>query len=158
MSPTAARKAARTNERGTSRTAYLIGRLDRALRRRITEAVAPHGLTVQQYTALSVLHSRGRLSNAQLARRSFMTPQAASELVRAMEDKGWVEREPDPVHGRILHIRLSSQGRELLRHGDAAVDRLEDQMLSELSHQQRAELHAHLSACVKALGAVYIES
>jgi hypothetical protein len=46
---------------------YVIGRLDRALRREISALVAPHGLSVAKYTALSVLRDRPGLSNAQLA-------------------------------------------------------------------------------------------
>ena len=43
------------------RIAYSVGRLDRALRRRMGAVTARHGLTVAQYTALSVLEARGRL-------------------------------------------------------------------------------------------------
>ena len=87
-------------------TAYLIGRLDRALRRHLAEAVRPFGLTVPQYTALAVLRSRGELSNARLAERSFMTPQAANEMVKLMESRQWLSRQPDPTHGRIVLILL----------------------------------------------------
>ncbi|MCQ9371865.1 MarR family transcriptional regulator, partial [Corynebacterium sp. 35RC1] len=76
---------------------YLIGRTDRIVKRRLGEALAPHGLTVPQFTALSVLHARGSLSNAQLAERSFMSPQSANEVVKAMEARGWVTRTPDPT-------------------------------------------------------------
>ena len=49
----------------------------------------PYGLTTLQYTTLSVLGRQGRpLSNAQLARRAYMTPQAMSEVIEALESKG----------------------------------------------------------------------
>ena len=40
------------------RIGYVIGRLDRALRREIGALVAPFGLTVSKYTALSILRDR----------------------------------------------------------------------------------------------------
>ena len=48
----------------------------------------PYGLTTLQYTTLSVLGRRGELSNAQLARRAYMTPQSMSEVIDALEKKG----------------------------------------------------------------------
>jgi hypothetical protein len=42
---------------------YLVGRLDRALRPLIEEAVKPHGLTVPRYTTLSVLQRQNGLSS-----------------------------------------------------------------------------------------------
>ena len=47
---------------------YLVGRIDRVVRRSIDEVVRAHGLSVNQYTTLSVLDHRSGLSNAQLAR------------------------------------------------------------------------------------------
>jgi len=58
------------------RLSYAIARLDRVLRRRLTAAVEPTGLTLPAYTALSVLRAQDGLSNAQLARRSLVTPQS----------------------------------------------------------------------------------
>ncbi len=76
-----------------TRLSYLIGQLDRAVSRRLSETLARHGLTRPQYTALSVLRARGRSSNAQIAERSFITPQAANEVVKTMETNGWVMRD-----------------------------------------------------------------
>ena len=47
-----------------------------------------YGLTTLQYTTLSVLGAAGELSNAQLARRSYMTPQSMSEVIEALEGPG----------------------------------------------------------------------
>ncbi len=136
-----------------SRISYLVGRLDRALRRHIADAVGPFGLTTQQYTALSVLHAKGRLSNARLAQRSFISPQAANEMVKTLEAKGLVCREHNPAHGRIIWIRLTEEGEKLLAQCDEAVDRLEAIMLQELSDEQRTQLARALAACARALGA-----
>ena len=54
----------------------------------INERVGPHGLTTAQYTTLSILERGGELSNAQLARRAYMTPQSMSEMLEALEAKG----------------------------------------------------------------------
>jgi DNA-binding MarR family transcriptional regulator len=94
--------------------AYMVGRLERALRRQFRQVLEPMGLTLGQYTALSVFCSSGRLSNAKLAERTMVSPQAANELIKGMEKSGWIVRKPDPNHGRIINISLTREGKQLL--------------------------------------------
>ena len=93
-----------------ARVSYVIARLDRAIRREIAEMAAPHGLTATQFTALSVLRTGKGLSNAQLARRSYVTPQSMIEMLGTLENKGLVQRAPAPDHGRIMHVELTGEG------------------------------------------------
>jgi len=134
-----------------SRIAYRVGRLDRALRQRLGEVTGRFGLTVAQYTMLSALAARGSLSNAQLARRSFVTPQAMNEIVAAMVRKGMVTRAPDSQHGRIVRISLTRAGERTLRECDAVARRVEAQMLAGLTRTHRALLLELLDKCVVAL-------
>ncbi|MCM5704405.1 MarR family winged helix-turn-helix transcriptional regulator [Larsenimonas salina] len=140
-----------------TRVAYLIGRLDRALRRHISEAVQPLGVTMQQYTALSVLARRSPLSNAKLAEKSLVSPQAANEMVKSMESKGLVERRPDPNHGRLIQISMTDKGQRVLGACDSAVIALEECMLEDMSTDQRTAFQRQLKASLKALGAGLIE-
>jgi DNA-binding MarR family transcriptional regulator len=135
------------------RLSYLIGRLERALRRQLDEGVRPHGLTTQQYTALSVLRARSGLSNAQLARRSLMTPQSMSEVIGTLGSKGFVRREADPTHGRIIRTELTPTGAAALAACDKVVDQIEEQVLRELTARDRERLLGHLRRCVHAAGA-----
>lgn len=131
--------------------AYLVGRLDHVLNQRLRDSLAPSGLTVPQYTALSVFRAHGSLSNAQLATRTMISPQSANEMVKQMEGKGWIERKPDPTHGRIIQISLTASGEEVLRDCDARVAEVENIMVAELGGEERAQLHAQLRAAVRAL-------
>ena len=137
---------------------YLIGRLERLLRRRLGEVLAPKGLTVQQYTALAMLGNRKQLSNAQLAERSFVTPQTANEMVKGMEARGWIERSADPHHGRIILLQLTSEGQAVLTEGLSAAAKLEQTMLARLPQTERDQLLAHLKICAQTVGAMIVES
>jgi DNA-binding MarR family transcriptional regulator len=138
---------------GARRIAYSVGRLDRALRLRMGKVTARHGLTVAQYTALSVLSARGRQSNAQLARRSLVSPQAMNEIIEAMAAKRMVLRRPDPLHGRIVQIGLTAKGEAVLAKCDEAVQQLEGEMLAALNETQRKQLRGLLRSCIVALEA-----
>jgi DNA-binding MarR family transcriptional regulator len=132
---------------------YVMGRLDLALRRNLSEGLAAVGVTLPQYTALSVLRDRGALSNAQLARRVLITPQSTIKVIAALEAKGLITRVPDPDHGRILRTLLTPNGQDVLDACDRVAAQVEGKMLEELSPEERETLHAGLKSCVRSLGA-----
>jgi DNA-binding MarR family transcriptional regulator len=139
------------------RLSYVIARLERALRAAINDRVKPYGLTTLQYTTLSLLGARGELSNAQLARRSYMTPQAMSEVIEALEGKGLIRRDTHPNHRRIYPAALTAKGRKVLSECDRAVDDLEEQVLRDLSPAERAGLADGLMTAVRSLHAGFPE-
>src|SRR5207248_10469810 len=115
--------------------------------------LASVGVTLPQYTALSVLRARGALSNAQLARRVLITPQSTIKVIAALEKKGMISRVPDPEHGRILRTLLTPNGQDVLEACDRVAQQVESRMLDELSPDQRESLRASLKTCVRNLGA-----
>lgn len=135
------------------RISYVVARLERAVRQGINELVKPYGLTTLQYTTLSVLGGRGELSNAQLARRAYMTPQSMSEVIEALEQKGLIERSPSPNHRRVMHAALTAKGRTVLRECDAVVDEFEARMLAGLTARQTKSLRCGLIEAVHSLRA-----
>jgi DNA-binding MarR family transcriptional regulator len=143
-----------SSEATEPRISYAVARLERAIRAGIAERVRPHGLTTLQYTTLSVLHRHGTpLSNAQLARRAYMTPQSMSEVIDALESKGLIQRNPHPNHGRLLPVTLTAKGRRELAACDRAVDEMEDVMLAELSERERGAFLEMVKSAVRSLGA-----
>jgi DNA-binding MarR family transcriptional regulator len=136
------------------RISYVIARLESAVRAQISERLKPHGLTTLQYTTLSVLGSRGQpLSNAQLARRAYMTPQAMIEVLKVLEHKGLIRRDPHPNHRRVYPASLTDEGRRVLATCDALVEQMEEEMLAGLDPAQREQLAKWLKGCVRALHA-----
>jgi DNA-binding MarR family transcriptional regulator len=131
--------------------AYIIGRLERGLYRQIRTAISPLGVTVSQYTALSVFNARGNMSNAQLADRTMVSPQAANELIKSMEYQGWIQREPDKTHKRIIQISLTETGKELLVQCDEVISVMEERMMEELSEEERALLKRQLRGMMRLL-------
>jgi DNA-binding MarR family transcriptional regulator len=130
---------------------YLVGRIDRVVRRHINDAVKARGLSVNQYTTLSVLDRRSGLSNAQLARRALVSPQSMNEVLLTLERRGLVRRRAHPEHGRILQTRLTAKGRRLLAACDLEVRQVEARMIGDLSPAEQAALRHGLLSGVRAL-------
>jgi DNA-binding MarR family transcriptional regulator len=132
---------------------YVVARLDRAIRREIEQRTKEHGLTLPQYTALSILRRQAGLSNAQLARRSYVRPQSMNQVIVQLERSGLIEREPDANHRRVLRTSLTAEGKKVLAACDRDVAEMEAVMLADLSATDRDQLMHSLIACVHQLGA-----
>jgi DNA-binding MarR family transcriptional regulator len=126
---------------------YLIKQVELASRAHLDDIFRPIGMTALQYTALTVLERHPDLSSAQLARNSFVTAQTMADMVRALEDRGLVERHRDPADRRRLVLALTADGRALLRRYRGAVAELEKRMLAGLTAGEAAELRHGLNAC-----------
>jgi DNA-binding MarR family transcriptional regulator len=134
-----------------ARPGYLIKRAQLVLHEAMVSALAPHGLTVSQYAALTALAEEPGLSNADLARRAFVTPQSMNVVLRELEDRGLLSRRPHPRHRKVLQAELTAGGRDLLDAAGLAVDGVESRMLAGLSSQARSGLADALTACIDAL-------
>jgi DNA-binding MarR family transcriptional regulator len=129
----------------TPRLSYLVFRLERRIRARLDQALAQHGVTTTEYMVLSELRLRDGASSAQLARAAFVTPQAMNLVIRGLERRGLIRREPDPHGGRVLSSTLSRTGKSVLRRCDRALDEIEDVMLAEVDEEDRKVLADRLA-------------
>lgn len=120
-----------------TRTSYLIGRTDRVLSAALDRELADLGLALNEVTALSVLAERPALSNADLARRSLVTPQAMHKVVRSLESAGLIERVSSPNGGRSLRTTISARGLEALAHADERIALAEAELLAPLDDDER---------------------
>jgi DNA-binding MarR family transcriptional regulator len=79
----------------------------------VNDAVSQHGVSTAQIGVLRQLANELGLSGAELARRLLITPQGVQLAIKALEQRGLVERRPDPQHARILKAYLTHQGRDV---------------------------------------------
>jgi DNA-binding MarR family transcriptional regulator len=145
------RTAARGARPRGARITYLVKQLELAIRADMDVMAREYGLTALQYTALTVLRRHPGMSGAQLARRSFVSAQAGSEMIAVLVRKRLITREPDPTNRRILRIRLTAEGEQTVDSCEAWMDRLEKQMLSGLSGTEAQALRSALDTCIQAL-------
>lgn len=117
------------NENQSPKLSYMIARVDRIISKLLTEQLKQLNITLPQYTALSVLASRGSLSNAKLAERSFIKPQSANKILQDLLSFGWIEKHSDPTHGRRILIQLTASGQSKIAECNFIVEQLEQNML-----------------------------
>jgi DNA-binding MarR family transcriptional regulator len=92
-----------------------------ALRTHLDGALQEIGLTTPQYAVLTFLEVEPGASNAELARRAFVTPQTMQAILVALERTGFISRTPHPEHGRVQTTELTSRGRGVLKEASEIV-------------------------------------
>lgn len=115
---------------------YTVGRLDRAVRRRLADVLERFDLSIPEFTTLSVLARRPGLSNAQLARRALIRPQSMNQVLGSLERQRLVERTPDPDHARILRATLTGRGRAVLDEAERATRMMEEAAAAGISEDE----------------------
>jgi DNA-binding MarR family transcriptional regulator len=130
---------------------YLIKRAQMVLHDAMADALGSHQLTVTQFAVLTALDEEPGLSNADLARRAFVTPQSMHAVLQELEILQLVVRHPHPQHRRVLQAALTEAGRRTLTSAADAVNALEEQMLRPLSSPARSKLASALSSCIDSL-------
>jgi DNA-binding MarR family transcriptional regulator len=135
----------------TSRVGYLIKRAQTVLHEAMTDALRSCDLTVTQFAVLTALDDEPGLSNADLARRAFVTPQSMHAVLQELERRQFVVRRTHPQHQRVLQAALTETGRRTLRSAANAVNAVEERMLGQLSEPARSKLASALSSCIETL-------
>jgi DNA-binding MarR family transcriptional regulator len=82
--------------------------------RRLRQPV-PGDLTLPEVSALSRLQRAESATTSDLARAEQITPQAMGMTIAGLEERGLVERRPDPTDGRRIVISMTGAGRQALR-------------------------------------------
>jgi DNA-binding MarR family transcriptional regulator len=90
-----------------------------------------------------------------LAERAFMTKQSVGEVVSDLEQRGYVERVPDPSDGRAKIIRLTDRGQEAMAIGRELIAEVEQEWAERYGAERVAAMRDALeSITVERLGAV----
>ena len=126
---------------------YTLKQTQHMLRIHMDEALRPLDLTTPQYAVLAQLELRPGISNAALARASFITAQTMHGIVSNLEKSNLVKRNHDPQHGRILCTELTEQGRKVVQQAHKIIHKVEASMTSTLSGDNKVLLEKLLIEC-----------
>jgi DNA-binding MarR family transcriptional regulator len=121
------------------------------LRQRLDAELKPIGITAPQNAVLLAIASNPRMSNAELARAAFVTPQTMQAILVNLERAGYIFRSAHPEHGRVIMTELTAMGKKSVGEGMKAADAVEQLMLARLSTDEAKILCKLLKLCATAL-------
>lgn len=116
----------------TDRLNYTAYRLARALNRAAENTALAHGVTLPQLLILQVLGEGVPLSNAQVARRTFVSSQAAHVVSGELLASGLIERVEHPTNRRVRLVRLSEAGWATLAECESEIRAREERLADEI--------------------------
>ncbi len=131
----------------TSLLSYKLKRTQHSLRLHMDEALRALDLTTPQYAVLAQLELRSGISNADLARTSFITAQTMHGIVSNLEKNNLIKRKHDPQHGRILCTELTKQGIRIVQQAHKIISQVEATMLSTITEDNKVLLEKLLIEC-----------
>jgi DNA-binding MarR family transcriptional regulator len=129
----------------------LLTRLSRDVYRRATEDVI--GIRLKQFIALDYLRELGGTTQQQLGETLHLDKNNCVILLNDLEEDGYVERRRDPTDRRRHLVEMTAAGEKALERAEVKLETLEDEVIGDLSDEERAtlrELLAKALGCVKA--------
>lgn len=95
---------------------WLTADISRLMRTEFDRRARPFGLTRTQWLALTRLHRAPGASQSELADLMEIEKAPAGRILDRLEERGWVERRPDPADRRINRMHLTVTGARM--HAD----------------------------------------
>lgn len=126
------------------RMLYLLKRCYSASKARLDEIARVHDLTTGDYTMLSFLKRFEPCSAAQLSREQKITPQAATQQVAQLRNKGMVTSQENEANRRISLITMTELGRSCLAAMSAEARLVEEEMMTGFSPAERETILSFL--------------
>ena len=106
----------------------------------------PDGISLTAAATLANLERSGPRRLTALAVLEGVTQPAMTQLIGRLQDAGLVRREADPADGRVVQVRLTDRGRDLLARRRAVRAERLAVILDQISPEHRASLGAALPA------------
>jgi DNA-binding MarR family transcriptional regulator len=118
----------------------LLMRAARTQRRRWREVLAPWDLSPHQARALRVVCEGDGVRLTELAETLHIAPRSATEVADGLQERGLVQRAPDPGDRRAVLLRPTEEGRRVRAEVDRARVADSDELFARLSPADRSTL------------------
>jgi DNA-binding MarR family transcriptional regulator len=131
---------------GPAELSDLMMRFARLQRRRWRDVLAPWDLSPHQARALRVVCERDAVRLTDLAETLHIAPRSATEVADGLQERGLVERAPDPGDRRAVLLRPTAEGRRIRAEVDDARAADSAELFGRLSDGEQRTLARLLRA------------
>lgn len=139
------------NENDTARLVPLVNMIARVNRIHMAKELAGTGLYPGQEGVIEVLGAEGKLTPSEIAERLGVRPPTITKTISRLEEQGFVERTKSATDARQVHIRLTDEGKNLLKVIKKAMKRTEKRILAGLKKKDRRELQTILADIARSI-------
>jgi len=115
----------------------MVVRLGRRLIALEEPILARHEVSMWAYAVLTALGERPMRTQAALAASIGADKTRLIPVLDDLQQRGFLEREPDPADRRVRLLRLTEAGLRLQRSAQAEIHRAEDELLADFPPADR---------------------
>ena len=130
-------------------TGFLLWQVTTLWQRQIAAVLRPFALTQVQFVLLAGLlwlrSKDGPITQVRLAKHTKLDTMMTSQVLRSLEARGLVAREPHPKDTRAKTLHLTPEGRALTAKALPAVDKVDTTFFTTVA-TERIRFHATLRA------------
>ncbi len=124
---------------------------------KISNGIAEHyqdqfGINISEWRVLVILYKNPDITAKKIAQLSQMDKVRISRTVKSLVNKDYVEQKPHPLDARAKNYELNKRGRYLMRAVIPDALRYEENLLSQLSVEEREQLHNLIGKFNRILG------
>jgi DNA-binding MarR family transcriptional regulator len=134
----------------------LLMQINKALHRRTSEELL--GMRLKSFLMLGYVRDRGAVSQHELETGLLMDANSVVLLLNETEAAGFSVRRRDPADRRRHMVELTAGGRAAVERAEKAREGIEDEVLSDLSAEERKTLRKLLRRVLDGLLRVPAES
>jgi DNA-binding MarR family transcriptional regulator len=110
-----------------------------------SERLVRHGVSMSHLHVMTMLERHGDLPMSRIAELLDVSDSNATGLIDRMEERGFVERVRHPDDRRVVLVRVSDHGRQILTDVEGLRDELLRRVLARLDDAQLRRLAAAVS-------------
>lgn len=113
------------------------------------QRMAVYELRPVDFSVLSLItHNPGVTSRQLCSALNILAPNLVG-IVKALEQRGLIERQPHPNDGRAMGLQLSATGKKMMRKAERTASELEAEVASRLAPSERKTLLSLLKKVYK---------
>ena len=124
---------------------YAMKRATNILQADASRVLDEHGLRITTYSALSVICENPDVTQSQIAAALNMERSNTVLIIDALEQAGLIGRHRVPTDRRSYALRATLEGMKVCEDATKALAKHEDEILRDLSREERATLMALLA-------------
>jgi len=109
----------------------------------------PLGLSIAGFRVMFTVWVYDHLEPREIARLSGVTRAAVSGVLNTLDREGLVERTREQADRRLVTVRLTEDGVELLREAYSKQNRREQQLFAELTNDELRQFSATMSKLLR---------
>jgi MarR family transcriptional regulator, 2-MHQ and catechol-resistance regulon repressor len=108
----------------------------------VEQTIATENLGFSDFMVLEVLLHKGPLPISVIGQKILRTNASMTSAIDRLQEKALVRRRADREDRRVLRIELTAKGEELIQHVFRRHERQMDELMSEVTQEERHALYA----------------